>query len=216
MALPYKKDLVGVKFNRLIVVEFSHSNKNNGSVWKCLCECGNETFVSVSVINRGGAVSCGCYHREVMKDRKTHGMHGTVFYMRWVQMKYRCKDINNSVYGGKGIDYAPEWEIFENFKIDMYDTFDENLELDRIDVTLGYSKENCRWVTHGENNFNKNIQVNNSSGKTGVSYSNRLGKWRAYITVNKRQISLGCYDAFELAVDARKAAELEHYGYYRP
>lgn len=214
---PYRNDLRGQKFNRLTVIEFSHIDKNNGAVWKCLCDCGNESFVATSQISLGHTKSCGCLRlEEASKSNTSHGMHNTKLYRRWAAMKRRCKNQDDPTYGGKGIRYDPSWESFENFYKDMQEGFNPELEIDRIDVTKGYSKENCRWVSHNENNFNKNIQSNNTSSKTGVSLHKPTGKFRAYITVNRKQINLGLYEHFEDAVAARVEAELEIYGYTRP
>ena len=214
---PYRNDLRGQKFNRLTVIEFSHIDNNNGAVWKCLCDCGNESFVATSRISLGHTKSCGCLRlEEANKSNTSHGMHNTKLYRRWASMKRRCKNQDDPIYGGKGIGYDPRWESFENFYKDMHEGFNPELEIDRIDVTKGYSKENCRWVNHNENNFNKNIQSNNTSSKTGVSLHKPTGKFRAYITVNRKQINLGLYEHFEDAVAARVAAELEVYGYTRP
>ena len=62
-------------------------------------------------------------------------------------------------YYEKGITYCKEWEDFSNFKKDMYDTYQDNLELDRIDNTKGYYKENCHWVTKKRNCRNKTNTV---------------------------------------------------------
>lgn len=167
-------------------------------------------------LRSGITLSCGCYKKEVTSSLAKHRLTGSVLYMRWAQMKYRCNDLTNKVYGAKGVSYDPRWEDFLSFYEDMSEGFSEDLELDRIDVTLGYYKENCRWVTHSENNYNKNIQSNNQSGKTGVSFHAQTQKYRAYITVNKNLIHLGLFENIEDAISARKSAELMYYGYGRP
>lgn len=210
------KDLKGLKFNRWLVVSISHKSKNNGWMWKCLCDCGNESTVGQAQLTGNHSKSCGCLRKEICSENKTHGMSNTPIYQRWVAMKTRCNNKENPTYGGKNIEYCTSWSSFENFYKDMGDSFHPELELDRIDVTLGYSKENCRWVNHNENNFNKNIQINNQTGKTGVSFREDLGKYRAYITVNRKQISLGVFDSFQEAVTARESAEIQYYGYNRP
>lgn len=217
MKKPYRKDMHGVRNGRLVVVGFSHIDPNNGAVWDCKCDCGRYTKVSVSRLREGFTESCGCIRLERATQASTrHGGSGTALYARWRAMMGRCRNKKNPTYGGKGIGYDPRWESFENFYEDMHEGFSPELEIDRIDVTKGYSKENCRWVNHNENNFNKNIQPNNTSGKTGVSIHKPTGKFRAYITVNRKQINLGLYEHFEDAVSARVAAELEIYGYTRP
>lgn len=214
--LPYKNDLRGKVFHMLTVLEFSHMDKNNGAKWRCVCECGNESIVATSRLSKGHTKSCGCLRAlEASKVVKTHGMSKDLIYRRWASMKRRCNNEEDAVYGGKGIGYDPSWEIFENFYADMGEGFSEDLEIDRIDVTKGYSKENCRWVTHNENNYNKNKQPNNTTGKTGVSLAQDGIKYRAYINVNRKQIHLGVYDSFGAAVEARKKGEIKYYGYHR-
>ena len=39
------KDLTGQKFGKLIVLEITPERRNRQVVWKCLCECGNITYV---------------------------------------------------------------------------------------------------------------------------------------------------------------------------
>lgn len=212
----YKNDLTNKKFNRLLVLSYSHTNDNGVSFWYCLCDCGNTKLIGSAFIKGGYIKSCGCLQKEITIERTTtHNMHHTPLYKRWAAMKARCINKNNPTYGGKGIDYTPEWENFEKFFEDMKEGFQEQLELDRIDVTKGYSKENCRWVTHNENNFNKTRQSNNISGKTGVSFSKDLNRYRAYITVNRKQIYLGQFKHIEDAINARLEGELKYYGYHR-
>jgi len=50
-------------FNRLTVLEFSHSDKGRAR-WKCQCECGNITIVSGKELRNGNTKSCGCLSRE--------------------------------------------------------------------------------------------------------------------------------------------------------
>ena len=92
----------------------------------------------------------------------THGMTGTSFYHQWKQMKSRC---NNSTQHGHEIyclvGYCEEWEKFDNFKRDMYDSYEPGLTIDRIDNSKGYFKDNCRWVTKEQQMRNKknNLKV---------------------------------------------------------
>lgn len=58
-------------------------------------------------------------------------------------------------------------------------------------------------------NLNEKISKNNTSGVKGVCRFK--DRWRAYIKLNKKQISLGVYSRFEDAVKARKRAEEELY-----
>lgn len=72
---------------------------------------------------------------------------------------------------------------------------------------------NLRDVTHVENQQNKNVQKNNSSGVAGVHWDKRSKKWWARIGVNGKIVSLGYYKNKTDAVKARKEAEIKH-GYH--
>lgn len=86
----------------------------------------------------------------------------------------------------------------------------DHINRDRLDNR----KCNLRFCNLQENNMNKGIQSNNSSGYPGVSYSKN--KWRAYIGINGKQIHLGRYSTLEEAIEARKQAEIEYFGEFAP
>jgi len=57
-------DLINKQFGRLKVLEKTNLRKESNVIWKCLCECGNITYVrSVSLLN-GATQSCGCLANE--------------------------------------------------------------------------------------------------------------------------------------------------------
>lgn len=52
------KSLIGKKFNKLLVLDFSHTKIN--TFWKCRCDCGNLCVVNGSKLKSGHTKSCGC------------------------------------------------------------------------------------------------------------------------------------------------------------
>jgi hypothetical protein len=76
---------------------------------------------------------------------------------------------------------------------------------------LNNQRYNLRVVTRGKNNFNRGIFRNNTSGQTGVKFSEHHNKWQAQIGVNGCRIHLGLFVTYEEAVSARLAAERKHY-----
>lgn len=59
------KDLTGMKFGLLTVIEQNGyatdaATMHRTSLWRCKCECGNETTVRIGNLTRGVTMSCGC------------------------------------------------------------------------------------------------------------------------------------------------------------
>lgn len=57
-------DLVGQRFGKLIVISFSHMDKNRQSAWLCRCDCGNEKIILSGNFKSGKTRSCGCLQKE--------------------------------------------------------------------------------------------------------------------------------------------------------
>lgn len=163
--LAKKQDLTGMRFGRLLVIEEAPQVKRGVTRWRCLCDCGNEKVVTGSGLRYGETRSCGCLHREfaskhMTKMHKTHGESRTPLYIKWQAMMHRCEnptDVNYKHYGARGISVCPEWRSsFISFRDwALSNGFSDGLEIDRIDVNKGYYPDNCRWVTHTENENNK-------------------------------------------------------------
>lgn len=150
-----KAQLKGREFGDLKVIQY-HRNDNWGSViWKCQCKCGTISYVR----------TCSLVGNHITQCRfcasKKHGMSETKIYSVWQGMKTRCTNqnaINYKDYGGRGIFYDPAWEIFVNFHNDMGNAYKKGLTLERKNNNLGYSKDNCIWITPKQQN--KNMRTN--------------------------------------------------------
>lgn len=53
------KDIAGLKFGQLTVIEFSHV-KRGAAYWKCACSCGGTSMAQGGALRAGGIKSCGC------------------------------------------------------------------------------------------------------------------------------------------------------------
>jgi hypothetical protein len=82
----------------------------------------------------------------------------------------------------------------------VIDHIDKNRKNDDI--------SNLRWVNNQMNAINRNIQSNNTSGYTGISFDFKSSQYYVHIKFNGVLSNLGLYDTLEETVKIRKNAEL--------
>ena len=64
---PIKKrirDLSGQKFGHLTAIAPTGEKKNGYVIWRCLCDCGNETTAPSRYLKNGWTTDCGCVEKE--------------------------------------------------------------------------------------------------------------------------------------------------------
>jgi len=85
-----------------------------------------------------------------------------------------------------------------------------NCPIDHINQVADDNRiENLRLTTPVANNRNRGLMKNNKSGVAGVrQYERDPNKWVAHIAINKRNKSLGIFNTFEEAVEARRKGEI--------
>lgn len=119
-------------------------------------------------------------------------------------MKYRCynpKATNYCNYGARGITICDEWLDSKRINVShrnnptkgflafknwaLANGYAENLTLDRIDNSKGYSPENCRWVT-------TKVQNNNRRSNLLITYKGQiktLHQWCDELNLSYSKIS---------------------------
>lgn len=133
--------------------------------YPCRCDCGTERRVRAFKL-LSNSKSCGCDSgRRAGLSRTRHGFsaykNGTRhrLYRVWDGMTQRCTNPNHDSYpdyGGNGIGVCEAWKSFDEFKNwALTHGYADMLEIDRIENNLGYSPENCRWVTSSVNKINR-------------------------------------------------------------
>jgi len=145
-------DLTTQKYGRLQPLEMVGRNRHRSTVWRCLCDCGNECVITSGAIRSGRATSCGCFAKEVQLTRqKTHGLSKSREYKIWAEMIRRChiqKSYSYPKYGGRGIRVCDRWRrSFENFYADMGPRPSPKHSLDRKDNNGHYEPGNVHWAT---------------------------------------------------------------------
>lgn len=175
-----KANLIGERFERLIVIGEDGRNKHGSVFWNCLCDCGKTTKVTTSRLRGGHVRSCGCLLIEQRiknvrihhENIKTHGLgHGnyTKTYKTWCSMRDRALHYSTQgKYKELGITICQRWNSYENFVEDMGER-PNGKTLDRIDTFGNYEPSNCRWATPKEQSRNRTNTV--------------------YLTVNGKKIS---------------------------
>lgn len=75
----HSKDVSGLVFNDLTVVERTSEKNSFGSVlWVCRCVCGNLIRVTSTDLKRGRVVSCGCNYEHPLKENLTGQTFGNL------------------------------------------------------------------------------------------------------------------------------------------
>lgn len=224
-----KKELKGQKFNRLTVVEWDKEK----SKWACKCDCGNpnKVYVASNKLTTGHTKSCGCLNIEAARERAIKRNKENI-----VLCDYEVQEYYVIMYTSKGETFTIDLEDFWRIK-DWYCSIDKKgyvvcekegkrIKLHRLIMNApkglvvdhknhdksNNCKSNLRLATNAENSRNKKASKNNISGYAGVIYIKTSQKWRAFITVDKKNIILGLYENIQDAIKARIEAEDKYYG----
>ena len=90
---------------------------------------------------------------------------------------------------------------------------DDKRQVDHKDRNgLNNQRNNIRPCTHGQNQCNSDIRVDNTSGHRGLTWIERYGWWQVYIGVGGKYKYLGVYKDKKDAALAYNKAALEYHG----
>ena len=146
--------LPGKVFGDLTLIKLKLPVLNGHYEWWCNCRCGKQKDIREMHLLSGKSTSCG---------HCNYNISHPLAHKSWDSMNQRCNNPNAPDYpryGGRGISVCAEWNRFINFLDDMGDPPTDLLTgqrhtLERKDVNGNYIKENCRWASKQDQNYNK-------------------------------------------------------------
>jgi hypothetical protein len=229
-------DLIGQRFERLLVVGKVGKNSKNEMRWECICDCGKTIVTIGSSLRRGRTKSCGCLSIDKFIERNKE---------RKVGNNYDLSGNCGVGWDSKGLEFYFDLEDYEKVKdYTWYVTKKGYVATSFLPtgskkggkvtmwmhrIILGLSKEegnpdhinhcrqdnrkaNLRKSTYSQNGQNKEYYSKNTSGKIGVSWQKNITKWFSYISIEGKRIPLGYYENLEDAIKAREDAEDKYFG----
>ena len=239
--MPKALDLTGQRFGRLVVTGKAPKHYTSGGhpvvMWFCDCDCGTKGIsVSSNALRQGKAISCGCWrtersHFSKFKQRTTYDLSGDfgIGYTNKGDEFWFDKEDYELI---SKFNWHKHHNYFEAHipmnksrkRINMHrlvmgvsdEKYDYTMDVDHIITENKFDNRKCnlRIVSKSQNNKNKIIQRNNTSGVPGVKKASKSNNWEVYININKKYTYLGTYVDFNEAVAVRKAAEEKYYGEY--
>ena len=198
---------------------------------ECSCGSGKAIIASPNDIKRGNTKSCGCRTKELNSKRQkkynTYDLSGEygIGYCSNTDSRFYF-DLQDydlikdycwaEVVYGKSKYHELRAPIDRNTSIRMHMLL-RGVTCDHADRNpLNNRRSNLRPATIEENNRNRSLFQNNTSGITGVSFEPSRNSWRARIYFNNKRHELGVFKEKDDAIRARLQAEAKYYKEFAP
>lgn len=200
------QNLIGKRYDKLIVKEQMESTKTGQRRWLCKCDCGGTYITTTGNLNSGHTTNCGC--------KKSPDLTGKVFGKLEVLGR---SDKRNS----RGKRTTPMWECRCECGAITYKATDTLTNPD-ISMCIECAGKYAAEIARQSAGFVDGTQITkivemkptaaNTSGVRGVYFEKRSNKWRARLTFKGKIMSFGSFPKFEDAVEARRKAEQIYFG----
>ena len=242
--MPIHDDLIGKTFGLWKIIDIYDDYIQPKTGWHkkrylCECSCENKTIrpVLYSHLKNGSSTNCGCIRKEKIINKNKElkkkynqydlsGDYGIGYTENNEEFYFDLEDydkikdyywyINKKGYVVTNINN----EKFISLHALVLNRINANddFEIDHIygrESRNDSRKFNLRVCTHSDNMKNRGLQSNNKTGVTGVYFDDNIGKYIAYITVDKKRIYLGIFDSLIDAKRKREIFEIQYFKEYR-
>lgn len=147
------------------------SNKPDGSArWNCKCECGTEKIIPANTLREGKSFSCGCAMKDYGKERRNLlSLENTILRSykqgaksRNLEFTITDDDIKTLIYDNCFYcgDIPSDKKYFYSYKEGKdEDYFIETNGIDRINNSIGYTKENTVACCKTCNQMKSNLSL---------------------------------------------------------
>lgn len=168
------QDITGRRYGRLVASKPTQERDTTGSViWECHCDCGNSVNYSVSRLERGTTLSCGCLYREsrsIGSDNRRDTVEGTMLSALISAKELRTD--NSSGHTGVCFDKKTQkWQAYINFQkkrhnLGFYSTKEQAIRArEEAEEKLHDPLIRDQWDRLTEQSKTKFLAVANSAGK---------------------------------------------------
>ncbi len=195
-----KSKNIGKEIKGFLILDSRH-NKNDTQLLVRCTNCGYEAWKSRAFI-RAKALCPEC--EKGIRYHNSQGYQHERLYERYMRIISRI----NSHIEYRDIEMCDEWlNDYTKFREwSLNNGYSDELQIDRIDNTKGYSPDNCRWVTVKENQNNRrsNVIIEYKGVRDTIAKVAELfGKDRQLI-YGRLKAGWSVEDAFEKEVDRSK------------
>ena len=224
----------GVPRSLLTVVEQVGYSKDRDTLWRCNCECGNETISNGYSIRTGGTLSCGCWHLKAIAENGKKNRKGNVldtisfdYGIGWTSNTNQefyfdldDEDIVRKHTWGACTDHYGYTRVETNVKIDgkyrrksLAQILTGKDDIDHEDRNpFNNRRYNLKERNRSVQCINQKLKSNNTSGVTGVYWDKIHECWIANMKKDGKDILRNYYHNFKDAVIARLQKEAELFG----
>jgi len=152
-------DLVGIRFNKLVVQSLSGLDKRKNKLWLCRCDCGNFCESITTHLNKGRKSSCGCSRYKRGSELYNYTGYKDISGSRWSSIEYGAK-IRNIEFN---ITKEGVWDILQKQDNRCYFSGvevsfkDSSASVDRLYSSIGYNYDNIVIVHKDINKMKNNL-----------------------------------------------------------